>query len=63
MVKKWTENECASDASLSLVSSLFSRLKEDGHSFESSEPKKAAPVVTDPYAVGFFLVYDYLKLL
>ncbi|PAV89378.1 hypothetical protein WR25_11924 isoform A [Diploscapter pachys] len=51
MVKKWTENECASDASLSLVSSLFARLKEDGHSFESSEPKKVAPVVTDPYAV------------
>ena len=61
MVKKWAESECASDASLSLVSSLYTRLKEDGYSFESSEPKKSAPIVTDPYAVGFILRVNVCK--
>ncbi|KHJ97211.1 SH3 domain protein [Oesophagostomum dentatum] len=41
MIQKWVENECKSDASLSLVVTLYKNLVADGHSFTSSEPKKS----------------------
>ncbi|EYC14492.1 hypothetical protein Y032_0040g238 [Ancylostoma ceylanicum] len=42
MIQKWVENECKSDASLSLVVTLYKNLVADGHSFTSSEPKKSS---------------------
>ncbi|KAK6011626.1 SH3 domain protein, partial [Ostertagia ostertagi] len=42
MIQKWVENECKSDASLSLVASLYKNLVADGYSFSSSEPKKSS---------------------
>ncbi|KAK6729951.1 hypothetical protein RB195_006789 [Necator americanus] len=41
MIQKWVENECKSDASLSLVVTLYKNLVADGHSFTSNEPKKS----------------------
>ncbi|VDO41924.1 unnamed protein product [Haemonchus placei] len=41
MIQKWVENECKSDASLSLVATLYKNLVADGYSFTSSEPKKS----------------------
>ncbi|PIO60385.1 hypothetical protein TELCIR_18117, partial [Teladorsagia circumcincta] len=42
MIQKWVENECKSDASLSLVASLYKNLVADGYSFSSNEPKKSS---------------------
>uniref|UniRef100_A0A6F7NQS9 Signal transducing adapter molecule 1 n=1 Tax=Haemonchus contortus TaxID=6289 RepID=A0A6F7NQS9_HAECO len=42
MIQKWVENECKSDASLSLVATLYKNLVADGYSFTSSEPKKSS---------------------
>ncbi|KAK5973071.1 Jak pathway signal transduction adaptor molecule [Trichostrongylus colubriformis] len=42
MIQKWVENECKSDASLSLVVTLYKNLVADGYSFSSSEPKKSS---------------------
>ncbi|CAJ0594199.1 unnamed protein product [Cylicocyclus nassatus] len=41
MIQKWVENECKSDASLSLVVTLYKNLVADGLSFTSNEPKKS----------------------
>ncbi|KAE9420708.1 hypothetical protein Angca_008065, partial [Angiostrongylus cantonensis] len=41
MILKWVENECKSDPSLSLVSTLYKNLLADGYSFTSNEPKKS----------------------
>jgi signal transducing adaptor molecule len=35
LIKKWTDNECKRDASLSLIESLYKDLLEDGYTFES----------------------------
>ncbi|VDM55900.1 unnamed protein product [Angiostrongylus costaricensis] len=41
MILKWVENECKSDPSLSLVSTLYKNLLADGYSFTSNETKKS----------------------
>uniref|UniRef100_A0A914UKH6 Uncharacterized protein n=1 Tax=Plectus sambesii TaxID=2011161 RepID=A0A914UKH6_9BILA len=49
LIKKWADNECKKDPSLSLVETLYIQLERDGYSFESSEPKKTAmKLPTDP---------------
>ena len=56
MIKKWSENECKKDASLSLVESLYKDLLDEGYSFESSEkPKSMASKIVysnDPNVVS-----------
>lgn len=37
LVKKWCDDECKSDPSLSLLPSLFLELKRDGYDFNSLE--------------------------
>lgn len=37
LIKKWSENECKKDASLSLIESLYKDLRDEGYSFESSD--------------------------
>ncbi|WKX91876.1 hypothetical protein Q1695_010145 [Nippostrongylus brasiliensis] len=44
MIQKWVENECKSDASLSLVVTLYKNLVADGYSFSTNEPKKKSDV-------------------
>ncbi|KJH46843.1 VHS domain protein [Dictyocaulus viviparus] len=41
MIQKWVENECKTDSSLSLVTTLYKNLLADGYSFTPSEPKKS----------------------
>jgi len=53
ILKKWSENECKKDASLSLVESLYKDLLNSGYNFEGdpSQKKKTAPVSNDPNVV------------
>ncbi|CAD5229132.1 unnamed protein product [Bursaphelenchus okinawaensis] len=54
MIKKWVENECKKDASLSLIESLYRDLRGEGYSFESSEPTKNTKIMysNDPNVVS-----------
>ncbi|KAI6191633.1 hypothetical protein M3Y97_00249300 [Aphelenchoides bicaudatus] len=40
LIKKWSENECKRDPSLSLVESLYRDLLEEGYTFDSPEKAK-----------------------
>ncbi|CAI4227389.1 unnamed protein product [Auanema sp. JU1783] len=51
MIKKWVEAECKSDASLSLVVSLYRNLADEGYSFEPQENVKKVVVSNDPNVV------------
>lgn len=37
-LKKWAEGEFKSDSQLGLIPSLYSKLKQEGHDFSSSDP-------------------------
>ncbi|CAD5234584.1 unnamed protein product [Bursaphelenchus xylophilus] len=54
IIKKWIDNECKKDASLSLIESLYRDLREEGYSFEASEPAKKSKVMfsNDPNVVS-----------
>ncbi|GMT32693.1 hypothetical protein PFISCL1PPCAC_23990 [Pristionchus fissidentatus] len=51
MIKKWVDSEAKEDDSLSLIRTLYKNLIADGHSFESSEPKKRLIISKDPNVV------------
>ena len=42
LIKKWSEDECRKDSSLSLIPSLYSELRQEGLSFEPSHPSHPA---------------------
>ncbi|CAH0557670.1 unnamed protein product [Brassicogethes aeneus] len=51
-LKKWAENEFKSDPQLSLIPSLYSKLRSSGHDFSSSEPPKRQTAMSkDPNVV------------
>uniref|UniRef100_A0AC34FQA1 Signal transducing adapter molecule 1 n=1 Tax=Panagrolaimus sp. ES5 TaxID=591445 RepID=A0AC34FQA1_9BILA len=53
ILKEWSENECAKDPSLALVSSLYKELNDQGLFFENNEPKKSKQTFsTDPNVVS-----------
>ena len=71
LLKKWSENECKTDASLSLVETLVRDLANSGYSFESSTIEKVSKdpnVVTTleqedaDIARGSFLLFIKSKL-
>uniref|UniRef100_A0A183BQ84 VHS domain-containing protein n=1 Tax=Globodera pallida TaxID=36090 RepID=A0A183BQ84_GLOPA len=54
LVKKWAENECTKDGSLSLIESLYRDIRDQGLSFEPdpATQKKKAVVSNDPNVVS-----------
>lgn len=53
LVKKWVENECAKDSSLSMIESLYKDLLEQGFSFDNDPTlaKKVPIISNDPNVV------------
>uniref|UniRef100_A0AC34PY24 Signal transducing adapter molecule 1 n=2 Tax=Panagrolaimus sp. JU765 TaxID=591449 RepID=A0AC34PY24_9BILA len=51
IVKKWAENECVKDASLSLISTLHKELSSDGFIMDSPKPK-TVQISNDPNVVS-----------
>lgn len=52
LIKKWSEAEFKTDPQLSLMTSLYSRLKQEGVDFSTMpEPQSKAPRSTDPDSV------------
>lgn len=54
LVKKWVENECSKDSSLSMIESLYKDLLEQGLSFDNDPTliKKAPIISNDPNVVS-----------
>ncbi|KAI6244113.1 hypothetical protein M3Y99_00082200 [Aphelenchoides fujianensis] len=52
LIKKWAENECKKDASLSLIESIYRELLEDGYEFDTPKPKKQMAFSNDPNVVS-----------
>ncbi|CAM1319575.1 STAM2 (predicted), partial [Pycnogonum litorale] len=54
LLKKWAEGDFKSDPQLSLIPSLYNKLKNEGISFDVQEPvkKSVAPVSKDPNVVN-----------
>ncbi|KAI6232419.1 hypothetical protein M3Y95_00483900 [Aphelenchoides besseyi] len=52
LIKKWSENECKKDPSLSLIDSLYHELLDDGYEFDTfKKPKKEMAFSNDPNVV------------
>ncbi|KAH7728060.1 Variant SH3 domain containing protein [Aphelenchoides avenae] len=51
LIKKWVDNECKKDTSLSLVETLYKNLLEDGFTFDSGPEKKMTKLPDDPNVV------------
>lgn len=50
IVKDWAQTDCQKDPSLSLISSLYKDLQNDGFVMDSPKPK-SAPISNDPNVV------------
>lgn len=51
LVKKWVDNECKKDTSLSLIETLYKNLLEDGFTFDTVPEKKMTKLPDDPNVV------------